>query len=140
MIKIKKSGFNEFHKMLGILPKRVNDRVVQKATVSAMREARKFIKKAAPTGKEKSPSSEKYGSIKKNIRVIKLRRVAQFEKAARVDTGKAFWAVFYDRGTKRQPPRPFFKSAIDAASSAIYKKYADVLADGIEREMARSKR
>ena len=64
-----------------------------------------------------------------------MKRVDNNEKAARVDTGTAFWAVFYEKGTRSQPARPFFEPSFKRAESAVIKKLAERLRAGIDREV-----
>ena len=89
MIEVKTEGFGELNKLLTQLPNNVEKRVLQSAVTSAVRVARKEIKKSAPRGAEISSVQKKYGykKLNKSLRVIRLKRVDNNEKAARVDTG-----------------------------------------------------
>lgn len=135
MMDIKVGGLENLDKMLKQLPVRVENRVLQSAVTSAIREGRKEIKKSAPVGREQSQSSRKYGRIRDNLTVKRLRRTKANEKASRIDTGRAFWALFYELGTRKQPARPFFANAFRRAEPAIIKKLSERIKDGIEREV-----
>lgn len=134
---VKTGGFEEFDKLLKQLPERVAGRVMQGAATGALRSVRPDVKAAAPVGVDKSPASQKYGPTKKNIRVIRLRITAPNEKAARIDTGNAFWNLFYELGTRRQSARPWFGPVIRRLQERIFKNLAQNLGRGIEREATR---
>ena len=128
-------GFEEFDRLLKDLGPRVGNRVLQGAVTGAIREGAKEIRKVAPQHLDKqSPASKKYGPLRKNIKVKRLRRVRPGEKAARVDTGNAFWGVMYELGTRHQPARPWFANAFRKARENIIKNLADRLKKGIEKE------
>lgn len=133
--KMELKGFNELNKSLSQLPDRVENRVLQKSVNAAMREALKDVKAAAPrdTG-ERSPASQEYGPLWKNLKVRKYRNTKKNQKGARMDTGNAFWAVFYELGTARQPARPFFGPAFRKASEKVLKKLRVELGKNIEKE------
>lgn len=134
-IKTDLQGFENFDKLLSQLPMRVEKRVLQSAVTSAVREARKEIKKSIPVGDEKqSAASQRYGRAKTNLRVKRLRRTKRNEKMARVDTGDAFWMLFYELGSRFQPARPFFANAFERARSAMIKKLRERLSLGIKKE------
>lgn len=134
---VKTGGFEDLDKLLKQLPERVAGRVLQQATTNALRSVRSDVKAAAPVGVDKSPASQKYGPTRKNIRVIRLRRTAPNEKAARIDTGNAFWNLFYELGTRRQSARPWFGPAIRRLQERIFKKLGTDIGAGIEREATR---
>lgn len=136
MIDIRLGGFEELNKTLTQLPKNVERRVLQAAVTSAVREGRKEIKRSAPRGKERSTVQKKYGykPLWKELKVKRLRRVDRGEKAARVDTGDAFWSLFYELGTRYQPARPFFGKAFRRAEGAMVKKLSERLKVGINKE------
>lgn len=139
MIDVKVGGLENLDKMLRQLPSNIEKRVLQSAVTSAIREGRKEIKKSTPRGAKQSPASKKYGALRTNLRVKRLRRTEKNEKASRVDTGRAFWAVFYEKGTRHQPARPFFEPAFKRAEGAIIKKLAERIKAGIEREVNKLK-
>ena len=137
-VDVKLSGFNDFSKLLKDLPNRVENKVVQSAVNVAMREGRNEIARAAPDRKyPRSAASKKYGSLRKNLKVLKLRRVRKGQKGARIDTGKAFWGQFYEFGTRYQPARPWFGPAFAKASELILKRLYQAVGAGIEREATR---
>lgn len=128
-------GFDEFDKKLRELPTKVENRVLQKSVSSAMRSIRSDMVQAAPKHiDERSPASKAYGTIKQNIKVKRLRRVRKGQKGARIDTGKAFWAVFYELGTRHQRARPFFAPTFRRLTDRILRVLGEELGKGIENE------
>lgn len=134
---VKTGGFEQFDQLLKELPERVAGRVMQQSVTNALRQVRPDVRAAAPVGSDQSPASQKYGRTKRNIRVIRLRRTAANEKAARIDTGNAFWQLFYNLGTRYQQARPWFGPTITRLQERIFKNLADSLGKGIEREATR---
>ena len=133
--KSKLSGFEDFDRLLKNLGPRVGNRVLQNAVTSSVRVAAKEVKAAAPRSTTKrSRASKMYGFLVKNIRVIRLKRVERGQRAARVDTGKSFWGVFYELGTRYQPARPWFAPAFERARQAMIDNLAKRLKIGIEKE------
>lgn len=133
---IKLGGYKEFDNLLRNLPGNIAGRALQSAVTGAIREAAKDIRKAAPRNDgDQSPASEKYGPIRKNIKVKRLRRTDRGQRGARVDTGKAFWAVFYEKGTRYQPARPWFKQAFENATPKVLANFRDRLQTAIEKEV-----
>lgn len=137
------SGFKEARAVLRQLPDRIQARVLQQATTAAVRLWARDVRKAAPVGKKPSPASQQYGPLRKNIRVVRLRRVPRSARGARVTTGAAFWAVFYEEGTKYrrpggvQPARAWFEPAIRRGEAAVLERFKVVLGRGIAREATR---
>lgn len=134
------TGFSDFEKLLAELPVRVEKKVTQQATMAAMREGRKIIRDAAPRNDgEQSPASKQYGTIRKNIRVIRLKRVPKNTRGARIDTGRAFWAYLGEIGTRHQSAKPWFAPAFRRSAAAIVQKLGESLGRGIEREAMKFK-
>ena len=131
---IKLEGFKELDKLLKDLPQNVERKVLQSAVTGAIREGAKEIRKAAPVGIDPSPASQKYGPLKKNIRVARVRKPNPGQRGASVNTGDAFWGAFYELGTRHQAARPWFGPAFERAVSKILDELKKRLGDGIEKE------
>lgn len=145
---IKFKGVNELAQSLKKLPDRVENKVLQSAVNSGLLPAKKAIIAAAPLGPDKTGNRQhrsqrtasdwarikKYGHLKKQIKIMRLKRVGYKERAARVTTGKAFWAFWYELGNRRQPARPFFLPAFTKSVNQVLETLSDKLAKGIERE------
>lgn len=132
-------GFDEFDKMLQQLPLNVEKRVVQAATVSALRAAVKNMRNAAPkhTGKQ-SPSSKKYGTGQKNISV-RPKKKKKGVRGALLSTRDAFWLYFYEKGTRYQPARPFWNSAFKLATPVILSKLNEYVNTRLQKEFDKLK-
>jgi HK97 gp10 family phage protein len=140
-VDIKVGGLERLDRVLRQLPVRIERRVLQSAVTSAVRVGRAAIKRSAPKGRDVSSVQKKYGygKLNKELRVIRLKRTKKNEKMARVDTGKAFWALFYEKGTRHQPARPFFAKAFEGAEGKMIQKLSERIKEGIEREVRKIK-
>lgn len=130
-------GFKEAEKLLQQLPRNVENRVLQAATMAGAREIRKQVKADAPRSKGKrSPASQTYDRLFKNIKVARLKKYAKKKgiRGARVYTGNAFWGMFLEFGTRFIPARPWFRPAVAKAQDAATEKLKEGLGRGIERE------
>ena len=134
---IETTGFKELERALRALPINAENRVLKNASMAAIRVARKAIKDATPKGVEQSPASKQYGRMSKNLKVKSLRQKYKGTRAAQVDTGDAFWAVFYEKGTRRQAARPFFTPAFERAEKDMIDAATEKMIAGIEREINR---
>lgn len=129
-------GLDEARRALKQLPDKVQRRVLRGATAAGARAMAKAVKDAAPveTG-EQSNASKQYGRLKDNVRVIRLRRGYPDTTAAyRVDTGKAFWGMFLEFGTRLISARPWFRPAVDASGDKALNTIKERLASGVARE------
>lgn len=133
--KIELEGFKELDKLLKTLPTNIQKRVLQSAVTGAIREGRKEIKASSPKSVEQSPASLLYGRLNTNLKVKRLKRTRRTEKGARIDTGRAFWAVWYELGNRRQAARPFFVPAFMRAKEKIIDSLRVRLKAGIEKEV-----
>lgn len=133
---VKLSGFKEFDTLLKTLPKNVENKVLQGAVTAAARVAFKAIKAAAPRHTEKqSSASTKYGSLLENLRVVVSKKdKKRGKRGAYVSTGDAFWSLFYEKGTRNQPARPWMLPAFKAVYTDMLKVIVDKLNAGITRE------
>lgn len=92
-IKLDMKEFTDFEKRLRELPNNVGKNYLHNSAVSAIRTGAKEIRAAAPVGEVKSPMSERYGPLNKNIKVTKVKRVDGIDQvSAKITTGNAFWA------------------------------------------------
>lgn len=124
------------HRLLKQLPVAVEKRVLQKSTLEATRKAvRPLVQQAAPRGAEPSQMSAKYGRLYKNIKVARLRRVKRGTKGARIDTGKAFWGVFIEKGTRYIAAKPWFAPAIKSSFTGWVGALADSLRENLTKEI-----
>ena len=134
-VEAKLTGFEDLSRLLKQLPQKVEDKILQNATMAAAREGAKAIKAAAPSGLEQSPMSQKYGSLKKNIKAKPLKKLRREKglRGARISTGAAFWGYFYEKGTRYQPARPYFDNAFENSASSMGEILRTKIAEGIEK-------
>ena len=129
------TGFNDFEKLLKELPTRVQKKILQKSVTGAMREIRTDMRNAAPRDENgQSQASKEYGRLRKNIKVVKLKKTKPGEKGARITTGNAYWGYFYELGTRFQPARPWFRTQFASVQGKALKKLGELIGDGIEQE------
>lgn len=129
------TGFEEFGKLLRTLPTSVEHRVLAKAARFAIEPGAKAVQSAAPVGKKRSAASKNFGRMRTKIRAKVAKWKRKFIRAAEVTTGTAFYATFYELGTKRQPPRPFVQRAFFSAEDAMVTRFGEALGKGIEEEV-----
>ncbi|OAN53893.1 hypothetical protein A6A04_13455 [Paramagnetospirillum marisnigri] len=146
------TGLAEARKALRQLPVNVERKVLRAATRSGAMVMRSAVKAAAPVGDEPSKMSAQYGSLRDNIRVIRLKlNIPKGSAMYRVDTGDAFWGYFMEFGTgmhytagpgrskganarTQLAARPWFRPAVDGAFAKAVSKMKEQLASGIARE------
>lgn len=130
------SGFKEADELLRQLPRNVENRVLQASTMAGAREIRKAVKAEAPRGKgDRSPASKQYKRLSQNIKVKPLKSVRRKGiRGARVDTGKAFWGMFLEFGTRFIAAMPWFRPAVTKARDPAVNALKNALGRGIERE------
>lgn len=129
------TGLSDARAILKKLPQNVQRRVLRQATRAGASVLRLAVRRAAPIGDQPSALADKFGPLKTNIRVIRLKRGIPKDQAEyRVDTGdspQGFWREF---GTSRQPAQPWFRPAVDSAWDKAVARIKERLARGVERE------
>jgi HK97 gp10 family phage protein len=129
------TGLKEINKVLQQLPDTIERRVLQNAVNAGGRVILNAVKEKAPRHEGKqSAASKRYGTLVRNLRIQALTRVRRGMRGVRVWTKDAFWAVFYELGTKRQPARPFMEPAFQEAQDWAVQAVKDKLVEGIEKE------
>lgn len=129
------TGLADARKLLRQLPVNVERRVLRAATRSGAVILKNAVRAAAPVGETPSKISAKWGHLRDNIRVIRLKRdVPKGSAMYRVDTASApqgFWMEF---GTSKQTARPWFRPAVDGAFAKAVARMKEQLAAGVARE------
>ena len=115
--------------------------VATKTGVAANRRAAKRLLDrlvaVAPQGKKQSPSSKRYGSLRTNLRMRRVKGRTQGRIKHQVSTGNAFWALMYEQGTSRQAARPWMQPAVESISGELVEIQIEELRTGIERAARR---
>lgn len=129
------TGLTEALDILRKFPDRIQKKVLASAVRSGATVIRKAARSAAPIGSKPSRISKKYGPLRDNIRVIKLKRDVPIGSAMyRVDTGNSPQGYWIEFGTMNISAKPWFRPAIDAAGDAAVDKIRERIAAGLERE------
>jgi len=87
----------------------------------------------APVGPGRHPE----GHLRDNIRVRKQKARQPYTIRYIVNTGKAFWGAFQERGTAKMAARPWMGPTFDAAVPNLISEQVDGLKTGIERTAKR---
>lgn len=137
MLDSKITGFNEAEKLLKQLPKRTQERVLQRATTETLKETALYpIKNNAPRHNgERSKASKEYGTLFSNIRVARLRKVKRGEKGSRIHTGRAFWGYIIEKGSRYIPAQPWFAPKFRSLQGVMFKVLGNKIGFGIEKEV-----
>lgn len=135
-VDMKWDGFKEFDNLLAQLPRNVEERVIQKAVNKVLKNVLPEFMRRAPKHKtgEQSKMSKEYGSILANLRV-RPTRSQPGSRGARVTTGNAFWAYFFDKGTRHQPARHWYDRVFAALSEKLLSALGVEIDAGVEREV-----
>jgi HK97 gp10 family phage protein len=132
-------GLSEINEVLKSLPDRIENRLLQNAANAGARVQLRAIKAKAPQHEgQPSEASATYGSIVENLKVEPMRVLrGTSARGARVTSGNAFWARFYELGTAHQPARPFMRPGFDESTEEAINTVAGSLVTGVEREAAK---
>jgi HK97 gp10 family phage protein len=134
-ITMRVDGLKELDNLLAKLPQNVENRILQKSVTGALKEAFADIQRHAPKHltDEQSKNSRQYGSILANLRLVTAKG-ARGMRSSRIDTGKAFWGYFIEKGTAHQPAQPWFDPAFRGAVGKVLAKLETLLDKGITDE------
>jgi HK97 gp10 family phage protein len=132
-------GAREAAQVLKKLPLATRRKVLRAAARKAANVARNAVKQRAPVGpmpaQARKGKRATYGKLKDQIRTKRDRKSSSPDAEVYVvDTGKAYWGFFYERGQSTQKPRPFFVPAFEASIGNMTTAMRDELAKGVIRE------
>lgn len=138
-------GGKEFESMLAALPDRVANRVGSAAAAAAARVSRRFIRDAAPVDADapRSVNSQKYGTLKSNIKVKRDRYPDKNTRSYIVSTGDAFWGYILEKGSRYIAANPWFSRAFESSQSGALAKMSETLSKRLGKEaekLAKEKR
>lgn len=140
-------GFKELEAILGSLPEKIENRVLQGATRKALGSIKGDIVAAAPksTGgvsrsnleglSERSINSRTYGQLHRNIKLENKRRKRKGSRGAAITTGDAFWGNFLEKGTRYIAATFWFSAAVRLGAGKVFAELQRELARGIDREL-----
>ncbi len=123
----------------------LNSQSALKVGQVAGREGAKLIrdelKASAPVGTEPVRKKRRgIGRLRDNIRIRRRRPQKQHQIRFSVGVGRAFWGLFSELGTARQPAQPWMRPAFDTAAPRVVAAMADLIGTGIIREAKRLRR
>lgn len=132
----KVEGFSEFDRLLKKLPQRVENNILQRATVNTLKKVMLApMKAAAPRHTaERSAASKKYGTLFANIRVNPLRNKRKGERGASISTGRAFWGWILEKGSRYIAANPWFFPTFVNRKSTMIATLGEEIGAGIESE------
>ena len=155
MMEVKVDGLKQLDDMLRQLP----NRVAARELAGALRAGGNVLRKEAVTRAPDSPKVHKFGDLRANIRVRRVRPSNGNALAVAVTTGRAFYAKFLEFGRAaftvkrkkvlsdgttifgvevgRQVARPFLRPAFDAAGPRAVATIAQRLKAGVARQAKR---
>lgn len=91
---------------------------------------RKTARKARAAG----GSAKKYGRLVDNIKVKKTpKRVGWV-----VTTGKAYWAMFYEFGSRHQPARPVFRTMFIQRRTDYQERFTKAIQQALDRRVRKA--
>jgi len=128
--KLEIKGAKELEKVIRMLPRKMGEDVLVRATRSGATIVKNEIKKRAPVGK--GPAHPKYGRLKNNIKTTKIKQRGGAATIA-VHTGKAYWGSFLEFGTSKMSARPFFRPAFDSRWPKALDKIGERLGINLEK-------
>jgi HK97 gp10 family phage protein len=126
-------GLSELKQVLERLPQNVQRKVLSGAVRRGANSIRKDVLTRVPVGKEEP--HPKYGRLKDNIRVIRMKGATRTEARFSVTIGRAYWGKFLEWGTSRQTATPFMRPAFDEKADQALQGVAETMAKGVLREV-----
>jgi len=132
----KLGGFEQLDNLLSRLPQNVENKVLQKSVTKAFRIALRAVKANAPRDEDgQSPASKKYGRLFQNIKIRASKRDRKKgQRGAFISTGRSFWGLLLEKGTRYISAKPWFLPAITSTQQEVFKDLAANIAEGIETE------
>jgi HK97 gp10 family phage protein len=130
-------GFDELRGAIKELPDAMEKRVYDNATRTLARKFQAEFKAVVPRGQEPSDASRKYGPAWRNIRIRRWRNTKNGVVGYSVDRGRAYWLDFFERGTSRQPARPFFRPLLDNFTQRFQALMGSALLVGLNQQANR---
>jgi len=138
--------YNALHRSAGVI-----QRAVQAAAPVGTEPTRKtrrvrsvFIARGRIRGRLRLAAPQSvaydYGHLRENIRRRRLNFRRTGEIAVQVTRGRAFWAFFLERGTRRMRPHPFWQRASKAAEAQARAEFERAFREAVQRAMARAGR
>lgn len=162
---LKISGAREASEAWADLPAKLQGQVLYAALHRSAAVIQDAIKRAAPVGTEPTRKTRRvgsvfvfrgrrrtklklvapmsvsydYGHLRDNVRRRRL-RAGTGEIGVQVTKGRAFWAFFLERGTRRMRPHPFWQAASRGAERQARIVFEQDFAKAVQTALARNAR
>ena len=136
-------GMRELRRLLLQLPERSQKKVLRAAARKGALILKNAAKANAPTGGYSGRALLTFRKGGVQARAIKLRDEIKItlrrgstpqDVHFAVHSGKAYWGMFLEFGTWKQPATPWLRPALDEKGSAAVRAVGDALGKGIEKE------
>lgn len=101
--------------------------ITKEVLTEAVQPAKKEIEKNAPSNKKTHPYEKKYGKLKNNIELEWDEKKQQMN----ITTGKSFWSVFIEYGTKSIKKDPFMEKSFLNTKKEVEKN----IIDGVKKRL-----
>jgi len=138
------TGGKQLVNMLRQLPEQMQQKVLVRATRKGAKIVKEEIQQRAPVGdidissEKKANRKLKYSRKKDAYEVVKLRseikekliKKSPEEVIFAIHAGRAFWAQFFEFGTRHMSKQPFFRPGFDTASPRALEKMAEDVGKG----------
>lgn len=123
-------GVEDLKKKLAHITDGLRGEVLKKAVGSGAELFKDEMIRRAPYSVRRSDGSLQYGHLRDNIKV-KVSKPTPTKAVAVVHTGDAYWGLFSEYGTERQPATPWIRPAFDTqgerAGQAVIGEVTDFL-------------
>ena len=134
---IKNKGFADLDAQLASIGRAMATEIAENAVKASAEVLRKAWEAGAPFDPAKGGASGKYGHLRENMRVKFVKSANANVVAYAVTTGRAFWAVFLEFGTRKLAARPWARPIRDRVEPAIIAKQIEVINAGIASAAAK---
>ena len=132
-------GWKELNQVLKDLPQEIRKKVIDKSMRKGGEFLRDKIREKAPVGTLEVRKNNIRTNKNKVLKFIKLVNeinvvsggVENNLRLFRITTGKAYWGMFYEFGTKKQQKRPFMRPVFDENKEQVTRITFEELTKGV---------
>jgi HK97 gp10 family phage protein len=122
-------GFDQLERRLKALPDKIERKVMRTALRSTANKVKRRLAAGTPRGDPKPLNA--YQRVKVSVKSTQKVATARISYKGR---GTAHIMRIYERGSRRQPSRPFFQAAIAGYEQEAMQELRQALADAVEKE------
>lgn len=133
-------GGADLSKALAEIEREAATKVGEFAVRTSANELRAELVKAAPFDPSPGGMSEKYGHLRDNLRVRKIKPRKADRVIYRVGVGRAWWGALVEFGTFKMPAQPWFRPTFDHMQAALARGIVENVRTGLDRAAKRAAR